>query len=261
MELGTSRYCSSFNSHSAKRKPHVTNTNDFRPGYAGFADLVDRVDSDPAGTGPAQAKEKRAKPVAVDEAALKRTRKQVKMLDDLYKTVIVLITKHYVNEDSDLPAGSAAIALFAAMKKKGWHEVRLLDATGDPLEKNNSPKDGFEKAAVKQLKSGKAYYERVVLKKGKPYLRAATPIPVVLKKCTLCHDNYKNVKQGLSDRRVELYDRDRMTHKPVRVSRCCFYGSVHACPSVGLSRPRPDRRHGKAVLIGQRHFALNFNWK
>ena len=36
----------------------------------------------------------------------------------------------------------------------------------------------------------------LVKKDGKYYLRAATPIPVVLKKCTLCHENYKKVKEG-----------------------------------------------------------------
>ena len=40
------------------------------------------------------------------------------MLDELYKTAVVLITKHYVDVDSDLPAGTAAIALFDAMKEK-----------------------------------------------------------------------------------------------------------------------------------------------
>ena len=50
--------------------------------------------------------------------------------------------------DSDLPAGTAAIALFDAMKKKGWHEVRLLDATGQPIEEKNAPQDAFEIEAV-----------------------------------------------------------------------------------------------------------------
>jgi Na+/phosphate symporter len=50
------------------------------------------------------ADKKAKKKPAVRKAALKRTRKQVKMLDDLYKTAVVLITKHYVTEDSDLPA-------------------------------------------------------------------------------------------------------------------------------------------------------------
>ena len=133
---------------------------------------------------------------APTQAAIERTRKQVRMLDDLYKTAVVLITKHYVTEKSSLPAGSAAIALFDAMKKKGWHEVRLLDATGEPLEEKNSPRDAFEKQAVKALKAGKGYYERVVQVKGKPFLRAATPIPVVLKKCTMCHENYNDAKKG-----------------------------------------------------------------
>jgi hypothetical protein len=131
-----------------------------------------------------------------EDPAVERTRRQVRMLDDVYKTAVVLITKHYVKEDSDLPAGTAAKALFAAIKEKGWHEVRLLDATGEPLEEVNSPRDGFEKAAVKKLKTGANWYEQIVTKKDKQYLRAATPIPVVLKKCVLCHDNYKDVKEG-----------------------------------------------------------------
>jgi hypothetical protein len=131
---------------------------------------------------------------AADEAAdpaLQRTRKTVKMLDDVYKTAVVLITEHYFEKDSDLPAGTAAIALFDAIKKKGWHEVRLLDASGEPIEEKNSPRDAFEKEAVKQLKAGKDWHEQEVEKDGKRYLRAATPIPVVLKKCILCHENYK----------------------------------------------------------------------
>ncbi len=128
------------------------------------------------------------------DAALARTRKTVKMLDDVYKSAVVLITTHYVNDEDDLPAGSAAIALFDAVKKKGWHEVRLLDASGEPLEDKNSAKDDFEKAAVEKLKSGKTWHEEEIKKDGKRYLRAATPIPVVLKKCIMCHDNYKDFK-------------------------------------------------------------------
>jgi hypothetical protein len=130
------------------------------------------------------------------DAAVARTRKQVQMLDDLYKTAVVLITTHYVNDEKDLPAGSAAIALFDAMKKKGHHEVRLLDVAGEPINEKNVAQDDFEKAAIKELKAGKSYYEQVVEKDGKRYLRAATPIPVVLKKCTMCHPNYEQAKAG-----------------------------------------------------------------
>ena len=64
------------------------------------------------------------------------------------------------------------------------------------MEEKNSPQDEFEKTAVKQLKAGKSWHEEVVEKDGKRYLRAATPIPVVLEKCVMCHDNYKDVKRN-----------------------------------------------------------------
>jgi hypothetical protein len=131
-----------------------------------------------------------------EDPAVERTRNTVRMLDDLYKTAVVLITEHYVEESSSLPAGTAAKALFAAMDKKGWHQVRLLDATGKPIEEDNSPADEFEKAAIKSLKGGESYIDQVVDRDGQRYLRAATPIPVVLEKCTLCHDHYKQAKAG-----------------------------------------------------------------
>ena len=130
-----------------------------------------------------------------DDPALARTRKQVKMLDDLYKTAIVLVTENYVTEKSDLAAGAAFQKLFAAMKKAGHHEVRLLDATGEPFEENNRPNDDFEKAAIKALKAGKPGFEEVVEKDGKKFLRSATPIPVVMDKCIMCHPNYKAAKE------------------------------------------------------------------
>jgi hypothetical protein len=131
-----------------------------------------------------------------DDAALERTRKQVRMLDDIYKNAVVLITDKYVHKEDDFSAGSAAVALFAVMKEKGYHEARLLDATGEPYNEKNAPQDDFEKAAVKALKSGKAYHEQIVDIDGKPYLKAATPVPVVTKKCVMCHSHYAQVKEG-----------------------------------------------------------------
>lgn len=127
---------------------------------------------------------------------LERTRREVRMLDDIYKTSIVLITTHYVDDKDALPAGSAFKALFAEVKKKGWHEVRLLDATGDPYEPTNAPQEGFEKRAVAKLLAGQAAYDEVVTEDGKQYLLAATAIPVVMDKCTLCHENYKGLPAG-----------------------------------------------------------------
>jgi len=130
------------------------------------------------------------------DAALSRARKTVRMLDDVYKTTVVLITDKYVHDENDFPAGSAAIALFDAINKKGWHEVRLLDATGQPYDDKNVARDDFERQAIKTLKSGASYCEEVVEIEGKRKLRAATPIPVVLEKCTMCHPHYKDAKPG-----------------------------------------------------------------
>ena len=146
--------------------------------------------------------------VAIDQAsktstaqpkdeAIARTRRQVKMLDDIYKGGIVLITTHYVDGDEDLPAGTAFKKLFEAAKKKGWHEVRLLDATGEPYSDENVAKSPFEKQAIRELRKGKPFVERIEQKGDNRFLLAATPIPVVMEKCTMCHDNYDTSKKGL----------------------------------------------------------------
>lgn len=140
--------------------------------------------------------EGQAKPEA--DPAVERTREQIKMLDDIYKTAVVAITDKYVHKETDSPAIIVAMGLFDAMKKKGWHEVRLIDATGDPYDEKNVAKDDFEKAAVKALVGGKDYYEQLVKVDGKQRLRAATSVPVVMKKCTMCHENYKTVKDGVA---------------------------------------------------------------
>lgn len=130
------------------------------------------------------------------DAAVARTRKQVQVLDDVYKTAVVLITDKYVNKPEDFAAGAAAIALFDAISKKGHHQVRLLDATGMPYDSDNVAKDEFEKEAIKQLKGGKATYEQLENRADGRYLRVATSVPVVLKKCSMCHEHYKEAKDG-----------------------------------------------------------------
>ncbi len=135
------------------------------------------------------------KPAAKD-LAVERARREVRMLDDIYKTSIVLITEHYVKEDTDLAAGSAFKALFDAVGKKGWHTVRLVDATGQPYNDLNLPTEGFEKKAIAELLAGKPSYDQVVTENGKRYLLAATAIPVVMEKCIMCHENYREVEKG-----------------------------------------------------------------
>ena len=130
------------------------------------------------------------------EPAVERARREVRMLDDIYKTAIVLVTQHYVNDDNDLPAGRAFKALFEAVEKKGWHSVRLVDATGEPYSEGNLPKDGFEKKAIRELLAGKSSVDEVITEGDKRFLLTATAIPVVMEKCIMCHENYRNVPKG-----------------------------------------------------------------
>lgn len=130
------------------------------------------------------------------DARVAQAKKEVRMLDDLYKTAVVLVTENYVKTESDLAAGSAFKLLFKAMKEKGHHEARLVDATGEPYEPENAPADAFEKAAIKALKGGSAYYDQVEQRGGKQVYRAATAVPVVLKKCAMCHPAYEKAKPG-----------------------------------------------------------------
>jgi hypothetical protein len=125
--------------------------------------------------------------VVVAVGVVARARESVKMLDDLYKTAVVAITNKYVEQQSDTPAAAVAKEVFEAMHKKGWHDARLIDATGKPKNKDNVAKTDFEKKAVEQIQNGKTYVEEVGDKDGKPVLRAATLVPSVLKQCAVCH--------------------------------------------------------------------------
>ncbi len=129
-------------------------------------------------------------------AAVERTRDTVKMLDDIYKQIIILVTDKYVHDEDDFAAGSAAVELFRKVSKTGFHDVRLIDVTGEPYEPENVAKSDFEKQAVKKIKAGEGYVEEVVNKDGKPFLLAMTAVPVVLDKCIMCHSHYGDVKKG-----------------------------------------------------------------
>src|SRR5262245_51264418 len=96
-------------------------------------------------------------PSKPDPAAVDRARDEVKKLDDLYKTAVVGITKTYVEKQADVPAAAVAKAVFAAMHEKGYHDARLIDATGKPKNKQNVAKTDFEKKAVAAMKDGKTY--------------------------------------------------------------------------------------------------------
>ncbi len=137
----------------------------------------------------------KAKPSAAaskpDDTAVERSRKTVRMLDDIYKQVIVLITDKYVHDEEDFAAGSAAVLLFENLSKSENQQVRLLDATGEPYDADNVAKDAFEKEGIKRIKAGEKGYEQVVEENGKYSLRSMTPVPVVLERCVMCHPHYK----------------------------------------------------------------------
>ncbi len=125
---------------------------------------------------------------------LERTRQEVKMLDDLFKNLIVLIDETYVKKLGDVAATTAGKALFAKMKKSGWYDVRALGLTDVMRNQDDLPRDAFEETAAKKLVAGDAWYEEVSEKNGKRYLRVATGIPVVSENCVMCHANFKGNK-------------------------------------------------------------------
>lgn len=131
-----------------------------------------------------------------EESAVARARKQVRMLSDLYGTAVVLMTENYVEDASSTSAATLTVKIFKAMKEKGYHDASLIDATGQPLNPGNVAKDDFERAAAERIKAGDTWYEQVTERDGKPYFRAATPVPLLMQKCVYCHPNYEGAKLG-----------------------------------------------------------------
>ncbi len=126
-----------------------------------------------------------------DREAVKRAHDTVKMLDDLHKGYVVNITATYVKAQERTPAAHVAKKVFAYSEKNGGPKVRLIDATGAPVNKANVAQNDFEKRAIQQLSKGVAYFSEVGRKNDRPVLRAATPVPVVMRQCITCHPGYK----------------------------------------------------------------------
>jgi hypothetical protein len=138
-----------------------------------------------------------------DPAALARARATVQMLDGLYKGFVVNITSTYVKARERTPAAAVLKRVFAQMAANGVHEARLIDATGEPVNRANVAKSAFEKRAVAELrrsypkwlasgaKGAPPAVEEVATVKGRPVLRAATVVPVVMKACLSCHPGLK----------------------------------------------------------------------
>jgi len=125
---------------------------------------------------------------------IRRARRETKMLDTLYKTAIVSVTQTYVQDDSSTAAITTFQPVLKAMKENKWHEVRLVDGLGDPINPENSPNDAFEKKAIQEMLAGKEMIDSVEMIDGKEVLRTMTILPMALDKCILCHENYRGKK-------------------------------------------------------------------
>lgn len=153
-------------------------------------------------TRPVEAADKKGK---FDPAAVERARQHVKMLDDLYKTAVVGITKVYVNKQDETPAAAVAKVVFEAMHKKGYHTARLVDASGKPKSQDNVAETEFEKKAVAAMKDGKPFIEECAeLPNGKKVYRAATIVPAVMKQCVQCHGGKEGNLLGTLVYEVEI---------------------------------------------------------
>jgi hypothetical protein len=125
-----------------------------------------------------------AKEQANEDPAVTAARRQVQMLDALYKNAVVSITERYQRGQ---PAIMVAKDVFEAMHKGKYHSARLVDATGSPLGETSEPATPFEKKAAKAMQDGKDYLEEVVGEGKERKFLAATRVPAVHKRCAECH--------------------------------------------------------------------------
>ncbi len=126
------------------------------------------------------------------EKAVKRARQTVKILDEMYKTFIVLITDEYVKDETMFSALTVSKNVFEKMSTKGWYKARLIDATGDPHNPENTPGNKFERDAIEAFIDGKTFYDKVEKENGEYYYKAATSVSIVTNGCTICHPHNKH---------------------------------------------------------------------
>lgn len=111
----------------------------------------------------------------------------VQLLDDVYKFWIVFDTRDHVENMGRIPSATVSKEVFTEMEKKGWHSGRIITATNNFFNPENRPKDDFEKEAIQSLKGGADFFDRVEVVDGKKVFRAATPVPLVMAECQMCH--------------------------------------------------------------------------
>jgi hypothetical protein len=125
------------------------------------------------------------------EKAVKRARQTVKMLDEMYKTFIILITDEYVKDSTMFSALTISKKVFEKMNKNRWYKARLLDATGAPHNPENTPRTKFERDAIEAFIYGNSFYEKIEKDESKYYYKAVTSVSIVTDGCTICHPDNK----------------------------------------------------------------------
>ncbi|WP_158633565.1 hypothetical protein [Tautonia sociabilis] len=144
--------------------------------------LVPAVLSAAMAGGPAR--EAREGGEAEGDPAVERARREVRMLDTLYKTAVVSVTDTYRRGQ---PAIMVAKDVFKAMDEGGFHSARLVDASMAPLGVDNDPKTDFERRAAEAMRRGETYLDEVVGEGEGRRLLAATVVPAVHPRCAECH--------------------------------------------------------------------------
>ena len=107
-----------------------------------------------------------------------------------------MIAQHYVNDEDSIPAATSFEKPFEATEQRGWHKVRLLDATGEPSNDQNIAEDTSEKPATTKILAGDSCDKPVQVQRETKHLLVAVQIPLVFVNCTMCHDKYENVTKG-----------------------------------------------------------------
>jgi hypothetical protein len=132
----------------------------------------------------ARSEEKAAKDAKeVPRATLSEAKGQAKLLHDTFDTSLQMVHLEYYREDEGLPIPSLIFEdVFKVVGKDRDIKFHWIAVNAQPMSVDHRAKDDFEKAAVKELASGKESYEAV---EGDVYRRAGAI--TLFSQCLKCH--------------------------------------------------------------------------
>ncbi len=118
------------------------------------------------------------KPIPLDQA-----KQRARMLHDIYESTLLSMHRHYFEPGKQQPIPSRAMEdVFYTGKRRWGVTARWLAVSAQAMNIDHKPRTPFEKAAVRQLISGKKTHEEV--RDG--IYRMAAPI-VLFANCIRCH--------------------------------------------------------------------------